>query len=191
MKKLNLITLVMGACLLFFACSEDTVVTPDLKQATEETPGLKTASKPAANLIGVMDLDFVLEAIWPEEPVWVGTVTFEGYGVYGIRSYHLSEFRDFSQASPFEEYFEIYDLDEPELIYLGGPDEGVTTEANKPPDPVTYRMNGEIDQAQAPFEGWLGRHVHMSGVITWQILTMPDGTVVVAPYQAPGTLRIN
>ena len=191
MKKLNLIALVLGACLLFFACSEDAVVTPDLKQATDETPALKTASKPAANLLGVMDLDFDLMATWPEEPVWVGTVTFEGYGVYGIRFFHLSEFRDFSQASPFEEYFEIYDMGDPELVYLGGPDEGVTTLANKPPDPVTYRMNGEIDQAQAPFEGWLGRHVHMSGVITWQILTMPDGTVVVAPYQAPGTLRIN
>ncbi len=98
-----------------------------------------------------MDLHFTFGA-WPEEPVWVGTVTFEGYGAYGMRFFHLSEFRDYSQASPFEEWFEIYDLNT-EAILLAGPDVGVTTLANKPPEPCKYRMNGEIEIAEAPFEG--------------------------------------
>jgi hypothetical protein len=51
-------------------------------------------------------------------------------------------------------------------------------------------MNGEIDVANAPFAEWLGRNVHMSGVITWQVLDTPDGPIV-APETAPGTFRIN
>ena len=182
---------ITSATLLFFGCSEDSPLAPGSDQPELEAGAMKSA-KPDANLIGIMDLDFILEAVWPEEPVWVGSVDFGDKGVYGIRFYHLSEFRDFSQASPFEEYFEVYDLGDPDVVYLGGPDEGVTTEANKTPEPVKYRMNGTIEVAAAPFEGWLGRHVHMSGVITWQFITLPDGSVIgPVPYQAPGTLRIN
>ena len=48
----------------------------------------------------------------------------------------------------------------------------------------------EIEVAEEPFEMWLGRHVHMSGIITWQVLETPDGPVI-APATAPGILRIN
>jgi hypothetical protein len=75
-------------------------------------------------------------------------------------------------------------------VYLGGPDVGVTTSANKPPDPVKYRMNGQVDIANEPFEMWLGPHVHMSGIITWQNMGTPEEPVFV-PESAPGTLRIN
>jgi hypothetical protein len=135
-----------------------------------------------------MELDFTFGE-WPEEPVWVGTISFEGFGDYGIRFFHLSPFRDYSQASPFEERFEIYNTGD-EAVVLAGPDVGVTTLANKPPEPCTYRMNGEIDVATEPFEMWLGRNVHMSGIITWQVLDTPDGPVI-APATAPGTFRIN
>ena len=136
-----------------------------------------------------MDLYFTFGQ-WPAEPVWAGTVTFEDYGVYGMRFYHLSPFKEYSQASPFEEYFEIYTLTPDSTVVLAGPDVGVTTTANKPPEPCKYRMNGEIEVAAAPFEEWLGRHVHMSGVITWQNLGTPEEPVI-APATAPGTFRIN
>ena len=68
------------------------------------------------------------------------------------------------------------------------PDAGVTTLANKPPEPCKYRMNGEITAANAPFEQWLGRHVHMSGEITWQFL---PGVEEPVPATAPGIFRIN
>ncbi len=184
MKRSILMFLVIGVTIVFLGCSEDSPMTPGSDQATTRLKG----TKPSANLIGAMELDFTF-GNWPAEPVWVGTVTFEDYGVYGIRFYHLSPFKDYSQVSPFEEYFEIYDLSD-ETVVLGGPDAGVTVLANKPPDPTKYVMNGEIDVATAPFEAWLGRNVHMSGVITWQVLSTPDGPVVV-PATAPGTLRIN
>ncbi len=179
--------LVIGTAMIFFACQGDSITEPAVSQGDQALTSL--AKKPAAKLIGTMELDYTF-GDWPEEPVWVGTVTFEEHGVFGIRFFHLSEFRDFSQASPFEEYFEIYDSEKPEVVLLGGPDVGVTTTANKIPEPTKYRMNGEIDVATEPFEMWMGRHVHMSGIITWQILETPDGPVA-APVTAPGTIRIN
>jgi hypothetical protein len=37
---------------------------------------------------------------------------------------------------------------------------------------------------------WLGRKVHMSGIITWQNLGTPE-VPIIAPATAPGILRIN
>jgi hypothetical protein len=190
MKRSILMFLVIGVTIIFFGCSEDSSLTPVSDQSDLAATRLK-GTKPSANLIGEMDLYADLAAVWPDDPVWVGTVTFDGYGTYGMRFYHLSPFKEYSQASPFEEYFEIYDLSD-ETVVLGGPDVGVTVLANKPPDPTKYVMNGEIDAAAAPFEEWLGRNVHMSGVITWQFITLPDGTVIgPVPATAPGTFRIN
>lgn len=191
MKHSVLIYLVIGVAFIFFGCSEDNLMTPDLVQNDQAISHLKGAVKPASKLVGTMELDFTF-GDWPEEPVWVGTIQFEGYGTFGVRFYHLSPFKDYSQASPFEEIFEIYDLGDPDLVYLGGPDVGVTVLANKPPEPCTYRLNGEVEVANEPFEEWLGRHVHASGIITWQFLTLPDGTVIgPVPNTAPGILRIN
>jgi hypothetical protein len=173
---------------LIFTCSVDNPTAPQISQS-DQVPAL-LAKKPAPNLIGEMDLYFELLAVPPDDPVWVGTITFEEYGTFGMRFFHLSPFRDYSQASPFEEYFEIYDDDE--IVVLAGPDVGVTTLANKPPEDTKYRMNGEIEVAEPPFEEeWLGRKVHMSGVITWEFVTLDDGTVTLAPATAPGTFRIN
>ncbi len=191
MKNLILLFLVFGAALLISGCSEDNSMVPGSDQNEQGARYLKSTAKPSANLRGEMDLYFDLTAVVPDDPVWVGTITFEGNGTYGMRFYHLSPFRDYSQASPFEEYFEIFTLTPDSTVILAGPDVGVTTTANKPPEPCTYRMNGEIEVAAAPFEGWLGRHVHMGGIITWQILTLPDGSTVIAPETAPGIFRIN
>ncbi len=191
MKRSILMFLVIGATIIFLGCSEDNLLTSGSDQSDQVATRLKSAKKPSANLTGTMDLYFDLLAEVPDDPVWVGTITIEGYGTYNMRFYHLSPFRDYSQASPFEEYFEIYDLSD-ETVVLGGPDVGVTVLANKPPDPTKYVMNGEIDVAADPFEEWLGRNVHMSGVITWQFITLPDGTVIgPVPETAPGTFRIN
>jgi hypothetical protein len=175
MKNWILLFLVIGAVMIFFGCQESGLFAP---QADESGDMPVSLSKPAPNLRGEMKLDFQ-----SSNPVWVGTIDFEGDEpsiVYGIRFYHLSPPKGYSQASPFEEYFEIYNNGQ---VYLAGPDVGVTTKANKPPDPCKYRMNGNIEVANAPFEMWLGRHVHMSGKITFQI----DGT----PKTADGSFRIN
>ncbi len=185
MKHSILMFLFIGVTFIFFGCSEKNPSAPELSQSDQVTNTL------AKKLIGAMLLDFNLD--WQGEvdvPIWVGTIFFEGHGEYGMKFFHLTPFKEFSQASPFEEYFEIYDLGDETVVYLGGPDAGVTTLANKPPEPVKYRMNGEIDVAIGTFEEWLGRHVHMSGIITWQNIGTPEEPVY-APDTAPGTLRRN
>jgi len=186
MKISILLYLVFGAALLLSGCSEDNSMVPGSDQNEQGSVYLKSTAKPSANLRGEMDLYFTFGQ-WPEEPVWAGTIDLEGYGVYGMRFYHLSEFKEYSQASPFEEYFEIFTLTADETVVLAGPDVGITTLANKPPEPTRYRMNGEIEVAIEPFEGWLGRNVHMSGVITWQVIP----GVGPVPDTAPGKFRIN
>ena len=42
------------------------------------------AKKPSSSLRGTMALTFDLSAVWPDDPVWVGTVDIEGYGVYDM-----------------------------------------------------------------------------------------------------------
>ena len=184
MKRLILMFLVIGTVLIFFGCQEESALAPELG---ESNPELMYLAKPLPNLVGTMALDFTFGA-WPEVPVWVGTITFDGYGefdgVYGIRFFHLSPLKEYSQASPFEEYFEIYDLEDVDVVYLGGPDAGVTTLANKPPEPTKYRMNGEIDTATGDFEVWMGRNVHINGIAFWAIYP-------VLPDYATGTFRIN
>lgn len=187
MKNSILLFLVFGAALLISGCSEDNSMVPGSDQNELGSSSLKSTAKPSANLRGEMDLYFDLTAVVPDDPVWVGTITFEGNGTYGMRFYHLSPFRDYSQASPFEEWFEIYDVYDETIVYLAGPDVGVTVLANKPPEPCTYRMNGEIEVAIEPFAEWIGRHVHMSGVITWQVIP----GVGPVPDTAPGKFRIN
>ncbi len=198
-KRSIVMFLVIGTAIIFFGCSGDNPLAPnlnqdgpmakELSQSDQVTASLAKAKKPSPNLRGIMDLDFTFGE-WPVEPVWVGTVDIEGYGLYGIRFFHLTPFKEYSQASPFEEYFEIYEIGVETNVYLGGTDIGVTTLANKPPEPCKYRMHGKIDVANVPFEMWLGSNVHMSGIIYWQVLDTPDGPVI-APATAPGTFRLN
>jgi len=193
MKQL-LMLLFAGVSIIFFSCQEESTFIPELSQ--NETASV-TLAKPLPNLIGTMDLYFDVTAVWPEEPVWLGTVTFSGYGdfdgTFDLRFYHFSEFKNYSQASPFEERFEIYQVVNGDtVILLAGPDFGVTTLANNPPDSCKYVMNGSVEVANEQFTPWLGRNVHMSGKISWQFLTLPDGTVIgPVPEKAPGIMRIN
>jgi hypothetical protein len=169
---------VLGVALLYWGCSENGPVVSEPGQDEQVTESL--GKKPAAHLSGMMDLDFM----GPMGPyVWVGTVDLEGYGQFGMRFIHTSgPARDYSMARPFEEIFEIYDPGNPTIVCLAGTDAGVTTLANS-----KFRMNGVVEVATGPFEMWLGRNVHMSGIISWQ--TLLDGAVI--PETAVGPFRVN
>ncbi len=206
MKTSLVVLMVLGVSLAFWGCSQDPVLAPGLDQSEESASTFESVSaqnnqaasafkaastKPAPNLKGTMaldrNLDWVFQPDNPEYnetvPVWEGTVTFENFddpvlgNIFGMRFFHLSPKKGYSQASPFVERFEIYDRTDPTIVYLAGPDEGLTTLAN-----MKYRMNGEIDVATGPFAMWLGRNVHMMG----DILSHPDGTKT-----APGEFRVN
>ena len=93
MKRSIFKLIVIGVAIFFLGCTEDSLMTPESDQSDLITHSLKSSKKPAPNLTGSMDLYFVLEAVWPEDPVWVGTIYFEEYGEYGMRFYHLSPFK--------------------------------------------------------------------------------------------------
>jgi hypothetical protein len=155
-----------------------------------------------------------------EIPDWVGTVTINGKE-YGMLFWAIGNGKSFIGDPPglkvhfFEEIWAIYDLSSygdppggfgfrdlipsddpsdwsywlpcnspPELVLFGG-DQGITNLQNS-----KYHMNGNVEGAFGDFEDWQGRNVHMSGDIVWQTLETPEGPVI-APYQAPGTFRIN
>jgi len=98
MKRSFLLLLVIGVTIIFFGCSEGSFMTPEFDQSDQVTAHLKSDNKPSPNLTGTMDLYFDILAVPPGDPVWVGTIYFEGYGEYGMRFSHLSPFRDYSQA---------------------------------------------------------------------------------------------
>ncbi|MEJ2105050.1 MAG: hypothetical protein P8X47_10805 [Ignavibacteriaceae bacterium] len=174
--------------MLYISCSDNNPSAPALGQGDQITNTLD--KKPAPNLIGTMDLTFDLTAVVPDDPVWIGTITFDGYGTYGIRFFHTGgEVR--GQANHFEEIFEIYDQTDPTIVYLSGPDAGVVALANKPPEDTKFMANGEVEFATGDFEGWMGRKTHMSGVVTWQVLNTPNGVVEVPSTVPDGTFRIN
>ena len=187
--------LFIGLTFIYTSCSDTEVINPVLSQASQQPAAnagtTDNARKPSSHLTGTMDLNFTGQ-VGLENPIWIGTINIEGFGEFGMRFFHLSPPKGFSQASPFEEYWEIFDSADPTVVYLGGSDEGVTTLANKPPDPCNYVMNGEVKVANEPFDNWMGRNVHMSGIITFQFITLPDGTVQgPVPATAPGTFQVN
>jgi hypothetical protein len=151
-------------------------------------------------LVGTMDLQFNLA--WPgpseEVPDWVGTVTIDGVE-YGMAFFNTGTGKPFeSQPSGgvvfFEETWVIYqdlhfafeEVDagfvltefEPGDVLLSGYDRGVVTLANG-----SYRMNGFVEEANGPYESWLGRQVHMSGTVIFSA----QG----APNFAPGVFRLD
>jgi hypothetical protein len=114
---------------------------------------------------------------------WNGTVDFGGGAIYGLTFTSNEPPMVRGQSSHFEEEFVIYKLgkewDDPDFVYLKGWNTGVVSNANN-----KFRANGEITEAYGPFDGWLGRKVHISGIVT----NLPDGSM---PESASGTFRIN
>jgi hypothetical protein len=184
MKHLHFVFLVIGVTLVLAGCSEDPVLAPEhdssaTAQTEEESPLLKSA-KPAPKLIGATDCGFS----FANPPIfWQGTVDFGDVGLYGLKFISYDPPRDFSQASPFYEDFIIYDLMDESIVYMKGWNAGVVTYANKDPEPVNFHANGKVTEAYGPLEGWVGRSVHIKGLVTWIDVGIPEG--------AKGTLRIN
>lgn len=163
------------------------------------TVSLFPATSAAAKvpLIGDMDLQFNLCWPGPQDvvPEWVGTITIDSEE-YGMAFFAIGTGKPFEAARPgsafhFGEIWKIYEsLDfsfdaagclstfEPGPVVMWGYDTGLTNMANS-----KYHMNGSVEEAAYPFEEWVGRSVHMGGVIEWY----PFG----APQFAPGTFRIN
>ena len=72
MKQL-LVLVIVGVSMIFFACSDNNPVLSDMNQSDQGTNFL--AKKPAAKLVGEMQLDFVLIASTEpgmEDVVWDG-----------------------------------------------------------------------------------------------------------------------
>ena len=179
MKHLMLVFLVIGATLIFFGCSERNPSAPELSQSDQVTNSL---AKP--QLTGIVNLDFVLPAPGTLPPFyfWVGTVTF-GKQTYDLRYKSVGDPPPPPpRAFVFDERFEIYDyrfLGDPDHLLLEGPDAGVVPCGNN-----KFVANGKVEFADGPFEEWLGRNVHIKGIITWVI-------PCVLPQGATGTFRIN
>ena len=188
MKSSHLVFLLMGIALFYLGCSDEGPTIANLENSGQVTESELIADggmagsllkKPSPTLTAAMYIAFV----GPGPIPWDGEIEFEGYGRYGMRFYNLSgPPRGFSQASPFREYFEIYDLTDPSVIYLAGTDAGIVNFAIN-----RVTMNGEVEVANAPFEMWLARRVHASGHISWK--TLPDGTVM--PDSTLATCRLN
>jgi hypothetical protein len=168
MRNLIFIFLFFGIATLYIGCSDSNPSAPALSQDDQVTNTLD--KKPAANLIGEMDLIMTSHG-------WDGPITFEDGSTYGIRFIHLGDKMTPGQvAYHFWERWEIYDPGDPTTVLMTGPDEGVSP-GPKWPDPTKYVMNGYVEEAYGIFTEWLGRNVHMSGVMT--------------PLTAPGTFRAN
>ena len=174
MRYLMLVFFVIGITLIFFGCSENNPSASELSQGDQVTNSL---AKPP--LTGTVYLDFTTN----NPPYfWVGTVTF------GTETYDL-RYKSVGNPPPppprafvFDERFEIYEdgfLGNPDYLVLEGPDAGVVPCGNN-----KFVANGKVEFANEDFEMWLGRNVHIKGIITWVIpCVLPEG--------ATGTFRIN
>jgi len=169
MKLSILVFLVIGATLIFFGCSENNPSAPELSQSDQVT---HTLAKP--HLTGTTNADFT--GVWPY--FWVGTIIIDGV-TYGLRFESVgAPPPPPPQAFVFDERFEIWDVGFTTL-YLAGTDDGVLNYGNS-----KFVSNGEVDVAEYQFEEWMGRNVHISGTVSWEIYP-------VLPDYAIGTLRIN
>jgi hypothetical protein len=181
MRNLSLVLLVIGSIFIFFGCQEDSALTPLSSQSDQDVNSL---AKPAPTLTGIAITSFNLD----DPPYfWRGTVDFGDETIYGLvfNSHGFPTVR--GKSSHFEEEFIIFqfgtDYTDPNNYYLKGSNAGIVANENKPPDPVKFLSNGTVEIANYPFEGWLGRSVHIRGVVNW----LPNGD----PEEAVGTLRIN
>jgi hypothetical protein len=170
--------------MLSFGCSENPMQ-PALEDdpQLEQNAFLKSAKKPAANLIGDTDCPFTLTP----PTFWNGTVDFGDLGVFGLTFFSEGAPRDFSQASPFRETWVIYynetDYNEPANVVMRGWNEGIVTYANKMPDPVNFHANGKVTEAFGAFEAWEGCNWHIKGIVYWVAPGLPE--------KAVGQVRIN
>jgi hypothetical protein len=169
MKRYFFVFLFIGIALLYLGCSENNPIISELSRSDQVTNTL--TKKP---LTGTTYADFTGTPPY----FWVGTIII-GEDTYGMKFKNLSgPPRAYSGASPFEEEYELWD-EGFQTLYLKGTHSGVVSYANS-----QFVANGTVEEAYGPFETWLGRNSHNSGVITWEI-------VGVLPDYCTGTFRIN
>ena len=144
---------------------------------------LKSAKKPAANLIGDTDCPFTITP----PTFWNGTVDFGSKGIFGLTFFSEGAPRDYSQASTFYETWVIYylesDYNDPANVVMRGWNKGVVTFANSVPDPVNFNANGKVTEAYGPLEAWEGCNWHVKGLVYWVAPGLPE--------KAVGQVRIN
>ena len=184
MKNLFLIFFVVGVIIVFFGCQQESALTPELSE-NEQLPA--SFAKPLPYLTGTTDTPFNFPPLpdpgGSDFPVfWKGTVVFEKV-TYGLYFLSTGAPRDFSQASPFFEYFIIHEIGNEQNVYLKGWNAGVVTYANKDPEPVKFHANGKITEAYGSFAAWQDRPIHIRGIVTWIAVGLPE--------KAAGTFRIN
>ena len=171
MKSLISIFLFVGIVTLYIGCSDNNPSAPALSQDDQVTNTLD--KKPAAKLIGVMDLTYVGSG----GVSWEGTIDFEGYPQYQIYFHGSAESEERGKSYHFVESFEIMDGS---VLLLAVSDEGIEPGNLKSETPM-YMSNGVVTEAIPPFAEWLGRKTHMRGIVTLDT----------NPWTAPGSLRIN
>ena len=163
MKRLLIMALIIGVATSFWSCSENNPIIPELNQ--NDVLMNSVDKKFIPRLVGDMALafDFTRAPYF-----WQGTVDFRRNGVYGIRFESLGPPVDDGTFTHFKENFEIFELGNIEQVYLSGPDAGVIYNKNS-----KTIANGEVTEANAPFEMWLGSNANFTGVGTFGTEGLP------------------
>lgn len=190
MKKFKTVLIVTVIAIALLECTKEEMIPNETDMSVSSETALKSTVKPAANLMG----EFYIELAYdPETPpvnlTWDGTISFEGYiGEYGYRFFSLGG-RYPGQSFHFNEIYEIYDLTTGEVL-IRGHDKGVSAPSLRMPEPEMFRILGEVEEANGPFEMWLGRHVNVKGTVYFLEISTPDGPMII-PSHCYGELRIN
>jgi hypothetical protein len=171
--------------MLFLACQEDIALTPEFSQSDQGTASL---AKPAPTLEVEVRTPF-----WTDDPpyFWRGEIDFGDYGVYGLVFISHGAPTVRGQSSHFSEEYIVYELGKdyknPDNYLLYGHNAGIVVNANRVPDPVKFLSNGKVEVAREPFTEWLGRSVHIRGLVYWTF----DAQGLPMPEEAVGTFRLN
>jgi len=181
MKKLIFVIFVIGAVMVFFGCQEESALAPELGQSGQVANSL---AKPLPNLIGTTNTPFNFPPLpdpggSPLPVFWKGTIVI-GEETYGLYFLSPEAPTDYGQSSHFWEEWVIHEDGFPENVCLRGWNEGVVSNANG-----KFRANGEVSEAYGSFAGWIGRRMHIRGIV----VPSTDGSGF--PLAAIGTLRIN
>ena len=178
MKVLMIMLLIIGTNLLFFGCSDESALAPELGQNGQVTNSF--AKRPISDStfydfvagLGIHDGQGRLLA-------WKGTVSGD---INGVIKWWFDETTMYytGQASHYEDRFEIWNADTTVLLLAG--DEAGTTTARHGKN-SNWRTNGTVSEVGPGYEDWLGRNNHAEGHFTWAAPGLPD--------HGTGTFRIN
>jgi hypothetical protein len=177
MKALLIMFLIMVTSLLFFGCSDESALAPELDQSGQVANSF--AKRPISDSteydfvghLGIFDSEGRLLA-------WKGTVSGDINGV--IKWWMVPPISYTGQASHYEDRFEIWNAAETELLLAG--DEAGTTTARHGKN-SNWRTSGTVTEVGQGFGEWLGRQEHSEGHFSWAASGLPD--------HGDGTFKIN